>query len=299
MNYIPNDKPRKRVEMDPMLEMEVMSNRANPPPEPWFDTLILSDLHLGSEISRAKEALSLLRTVRFKRLILLGDIFSDLNFRRLSKSHWQFLGYIRRLSNPKRDIQVIWVEGNHDEGLSDIMSHLVGVPVYKQFVWEFQGKRHLAIHGHQFDRFVVNNAVFSRMVEWAFHQVEKLDKKKRLVRCLDRLNTQWLRLTSKVASGALNYAKQGKAERIFCGHTHVALKREKDGIQYFNSGAWIDSRCTYITIGEEGVQIHEYTGQPIDDCDPIQEREPAITELAELSVPAGLFPDAAYQSLRC
>jgi UDP-2,3-diacylglucosamine pyrophosphatase LpxH len=46
------------------------------------DTLIVSDLHLGSEISRARDALRLLRRERFRRLILLGDIFSDLNFRR-------------------------------------------------------------------------------------------------------------------------------------------------------------------------------------------------------------------------
>lgn len=39
------------------------------------DTLILSDLHLGSEASRAADAVQLLRTVSFNRLILLGDIF--------------------------------------------------------------------------------------------------------------------------------------------------------------------------------------------------------------------------------
>src|SRR5579864_5510880 len=131
-----------------------------------FDTLIVSDLHLGSEISRAKDALDLLHSVSFKRLILLGDIFSDLNFRRLTKDHWRFLGYIRKLSNPKRGIQVVWVEGNHDHGLSELMSHLVGIPVYRQFVWEFDHQRHLAIHGHQFDRFVVNNKLLSRVGEW-------------------------------------------------------------------------------------------------------------------------------------
>jgi hypothetical protein len=36
------------------------------------------------------------------------------------------------------------IPGEGDEGLADIMAHLVGVPVYKQFVWEFDGKRHLA-----------------------------------------------------------------------------------------------------------------------------------------------------------
>jgi metallophosphoesterase superfamily enzyme len=102
-----------------------------------FDTLILSDVHLGSEMSRAEDALALLRSVRFKRLILLGDIFHDLNFRRLTKEHWHFLSHIRKLSNPKRKVEVVWVEGNHDTGLSDLMSHLVGVPVYPQF-FEFQ-----------------------------------------------------------------------------------------------------------------------------------------------------------------
>jgi UDP-2,3-diacylglucosamine pyrophosphatase LpxH len=268
--------------------------------EAAFDTLILSDLHLGSEISRAKDALDFLRTVRFKRLILLGDIFSDLNFRRLTKTHWQFLGYIRKLSNPKRGIQVVWVEGNHDEGLSEIMSHLVGVPVYKQFVWEFEGKRHLAIHGHQFDRFAINNAMLSRMGQWIFHQLQKLDfGNKRFVRYLDRLNTQWLRLTAKVALGALSYAKQGKAERIFCGHTHVALKREKDGVEYFNTGSWTDSPCTYITVSQEGVRIHEYTSQRIDNCDSSQEREQAFAEAVEFAMPAGLPADAAYESLPC
>ena len=64
-----------------------------------FDTLILSDVHLGAEISRARDALNLLKSTSFRRLILLGDIFNDLNFRRLKKEHWQFLSYIRKLSN--------------------------------------------------------------------------------------------------------------------------------------------------------------------------------------------------------
>ena len=122
-----------------------------------YDVVILSDLHLGSEISRASEALELLRSIRFRRLILLGDIFCDLNFRRLKKEHWQFLSYIRKLSNPKRDTEVIWVEGNHDYGLVDVLSHLVGIPAYREFVWESAGEKHIAVHGHQFDSFIIKN----------------------------------------------------------------------------------------------------------------------------------------------
>ena len=54
---------------------------------PVYDTLILSDVHLGSDTSRAREATRMLKENRFRRLILLGDIFADLNFRRLTKEH--------------------------------------------------------------------------------------------------------------------------------------------------------------------------------------------------------------------
>src|SRR5947209_20390077 len=107
------------------------------------NTLILSDLRLGAETSRAREATRVLKESRFERLILLGDIFADLNFARLTKEHWKFLGYIRKLSNPKRNVEVVWVEGNHDHGLANIMSHLVGVRVYDHYVWKHRGLRHL------------------------------------------------------------------------------------------------------------------------------------------------------------
>ena len=49
-----------------------------------YNTLILSDLHLGAETSRARQATHVLQETRFERLILLGDIFADLNFARLT-----------------------------------------------------------------------------------------------------------------------------------------------------------------------------------------------------------------------
>src|SRR5271170_4346390 len=142
-----------------------------------YDTLILSDLHLGADMSRARDALRVLRDTQYRRLILLGDIFADLNFGRLKKEHWKFLSFIRKLSNPKRHIEVVWVEGNHDHGLTDIMSHLVGIRVYQDYAWEYGGLRHLAIHGHQFDGFQVNRIRLSQWGTSLFLQLQKLDLK--------------------------------------------------------------------------------------------------------------------------
>jgi UDP-2,3-diacylglucosamine pyrophosphatase LpxH len=260
-----------------------------------YDTVIISDLHLGSQVSRAQDALDFLRSVDFRRLILLGDIFADLDFSRLTKDHWKFLGYIRKLSNPKHEKEVVWVEGNHDHGLTEVMSHLVGVPVYQQYEWEFAGKKHVAIHGHQFDSFGINNFHITRIGQAFFLFLQKLDsKKKTLARYLDRLNTRWLRLSAQVGDGALSHAKQGNAERIFCGHTHVPLSLERDGVEYYNSGAWVDLRCTYITICQEGVAIHEYNPEAFDPSDSGQERSETVADTARVAVPAGLSAAAAH-----
>lgn len=225
----------------------------------FADTIILSDLHLGSDVSRASAALRMLKSASFNRLILLGDIFCDLNFRRLKKEHWQFLGYIRKLSNPKREIEIVWVEGNHDHGLSDVMSHLVGIRVYQEYVWEYSGIKHLAIHGHQFDRFVSHNRVISTFLSGLHLGLQKFAfGKRRLIGFLERFDTQWLRLSAKVASGALAHGRYKNAQRIFCGHTHEALSLQRDSVEYYNTGSWTQESTTYVAIDHQGARICEY-----------------------------------------
>jgi UDP-2,3-diacylglucosamine pyrophosphatase LpxH len=267
-----------------------------------YNTLILSDLHLGAETSHAREATRVLKQNRFHRLILLGDIFADLNFARLTKDHWKFLGYIRKLSNPKRNIEVVWVEGNHDHGLTNIMSHLVGVRVYQHYAWEYGGLRHIAIHGHQFDGFQVNRVRLSQWGTSLYLRLQKIDLKgKPIARLIDRVNTRWLRLSPKVTSGALAYAAQHGADRIFCGHTHQAIQVDRDGLHYYNSGGWVDSRLTYLTIDEQGVEIHDYDdqacGKSADDRDSGEERSAADSALVDLADESGLLEDVEYESI--
>jgi len=251
-----------------------------------YDVVILSDLHLGSEVSRASEALELLRSIRFRRLILLGDIFCDLNFRRLKKEHWQFLSYIRKLSNPKRDTEVIWVEGNHDYGLVEVLSHLVGIPAYREFVWESDGERHIAVHGHQFDNFIIkNNLLMAGLASHLYLFIQKLSHKGRFIaRMLDKLNTRWQRLTPKVAEGAIAYARARGATRIYCGHTHEAATLMQHGIIYCNAGAWTNTLSTYITIQGQEIKTREYVAQA-DNCGFVEELGETVT--SHTDVPAG------------
>jgi UDP-2,3-diacylglucosamine pyrophosphatase LpxH len=223
------------------------------------DTILVSDLHLGSETSRAREANQFLRSAVFNRLILLGDIFCDLNFRRLKKEHWQFLSLIRKLSNPKRGVEVVWVEGNHDRGLAQLMSHLVGVRVYDDYRWQYRGVNYRGIHGHQFDRFLVDSVLLSALGEFVYLHIQKVDfKDSKIARWMDRLNSRWLRLTPKVAAGALAFAKARGDDVVFCGHTHEAYQASEGGVRYYNTGSWTHEHLTYAAIDENGPHLGEF-----------------------------------------
>lgn len=218
-----------------------------------IDTIIVSDIHLGSEVSRPKSVMEVLQKYNFRRLILLGDIFDDLNFKRLKKEHWDLLSYIRKLSKPRKKIEVVWVEGNHDEGLSELMSHLIGIKVFVEYEWKINNKKFLAIHGHQFDRFLNENVIISNISSFVYNKIQKYDKKKqRFSRFIKRKSKGWLRLSHKVADGALNYAGHKNADVVICGHTHQSLIKKYLQTEYFNTGCWTDIPSTYITIDTKG-----------------------------------------------
>ncbi len=216
------------------------------------ETLIVSDVHLGSPISMAKELRQLLSRVKFNRLILLGDIFSDLNFKRLTKEHWELISFIRKLSNPKRGVEVVWVEGNHDEGVTQVMEHLIGVKVYQRYEWKWKNKICVAMHGHQFDGVLaIANPKLSGFFIGAYLLIQQSSLFRRwLPTLLDRFHTHYQGLTLRVAAGALHVAKQDRAQLIFCGHTHEPYHQVQDNVEYWNSGCWTGTKGTYITLGD-------------------------------------------------
>lgn len=225
------------------------------------DTLIVSDVHLGSALSMARELHHLLSTTTFKRLILLGDIFSDLNFGRLTKDHWKVISLIRKLSNPKRGIEVVWVEGNHDAGVTMVMEHLIGVKVFQQYEWVWNGRKCIAMHGHQFDGlFAEGNPWFNPIVTSIHLWLQKTGAlRKWLPAILDKFHTHYGRLTKKVAEGALNAARKELADYIFCGHTHEPYRQTSNSVEYWNTGCWVGGVATFVSLDETDVTLRDFS----------------------------------------
>ena len=218
-------------------------------------TLIISDIHLGSSVSQTKTLLGVLKKYSFKKLILLGDVFESLNFNHLSQENWEFLQYIGKIS---KTAKIRWVEGNHDKGLSEIVSALVGAKIKKVYCWQYKKEKYLAIHGHQFDRFLIDNVVISYMATILYNFLQKIDfRDKRMSRFVKRKSKGWLRISEKIFRSAVLYGKLRGAKYVFCGHTHKAMEKTRFGIKYYNSGCWTDASCSYITINGNEIKIHK------------------------------------------
>lgn len=221
-----------------------------------FDTIIVSDLHCGSRLLEAKKFLTVIKNIKFKRLILLGDIFSDLNFSRLIGDHWKILSYIRKLSNPKNGVEVIWVYGNHDEDLTEVMSHLVGVEVLDRYVWHYNDKICVALHGHQFDPTLSKWSRLGKVLGWWHLQLQKTPFiYKHLSRWIDSLFSYVQNISEIIKNRAIVYATLHGYNVICCGHTHEALYFLKDNVEYFNSGCWVKNECSFIGFHDGIIEI--------------------------------------------
>jgi len=235
------------------------------------DTIIVSDLHLGSKHSLAHALKAALGHFSFNRLILNGDIFDHLRVTvdELNDAQRELLSYITELAATH---EVVWIEGNHDEGLADFLQDIVPTTVHRQYQWEYQGKRYLALHGDQFDYFNQEHPVLYWLGVKIYGFVQWLGP-------WTRSFAKWLKRTTKwytnamlaTIDGARAHGRTYGAHAVFCGHTHHAYQATGSAVSYYNSGGWTEGPCHLVAIGESGVRIHAFSeqGQHLGALSPI------------------------------
>jgi|SRR5208283_2956153 len=99
--------------------------------------LDISDIHIGSPVSRSFTLVAVIEAILEKwnihTIIINGDLFNDLAFTRLTKEDWKLLSFLRKLSNPKNEVRIIWVRGNHDEPACEVVAHLLGMELVDEY----------------------------------------------------------------------------------------------------------------------------------------------------------------------
>ena len=219
-----------------------------PPAAILYDCLVISDLHLGSVVCQAKLLEDFIEWAAqsTRELIINGDIFDDLNFNRLSKKHFACLRSIRRHSD-RDDFRLIWIRGNHD-GPAEIVSHIVGVEIKEETIFSNDQIRLLILHGDQFDHFITKYKYVTAFSCGMFYYVQKLAPH-RAARWIRRVSKRWQRNSALVQRGAVEYARSKGCNAVTCGHTHLPVVADVDGIRYVNSGTWTEAPpCPFVAV---------------------------------------------------
>lgn len=244
-----------------------------------FDAVVISDIHLGSENCQAKYLVHFLESVRrgpntTRRLILNGDVFDSIDFRRLKKQHWRILSTLRKLSD---EIEITWINGNHD-GPAEIVSHLLGVTCTDEFVLESGGRKILFLHGHRFDEFISRYPVITWVADRMYNFLQRIDKSHYFAKLAKRKSKTFLRCAQKIEADSIRYAARRGYDAVCCGHTHHPVANSAGPIHYFNSGCWTEKPCHYLTVADGKVELHSYTE--------------AAPDAVELEVPPAPMPSA-------
>ncbi|MFO0796264.1 MAG: UDP-2,3-diacylglucosamine diphosphatase [Gemmataceae bacterium] len=245
-----------------------------------LDAVVISDIHLGSANSQAKALVHFLEDVRHgrlrtRRLVLNGDVFDSIDFRRLKKHHWNVLSELRRLSD---EVEITWIVGNHD-GAADDISHLLGVEVLEDLVVESGGKRVLFLHGHRFDEFISRYPLCTWLADRVYNTLQWIDPSHRFAKFAKQQSKTFLRNAEKIFAGAVRLAEKYGCDAVCCGHTHHAGVREAGAVTYYNSGCWTEKPCHYLTLRAGVVELHAYGApkppEPVADSTVVEAPAPA------------------------
>jgi UDP-2,3-diacylglucosamine pyrophosphatase LpxH len=190
-----------------------------------------------------------------QRLILNGDVFDSIDFRRLKKQHWRILSLLRKLSD---QIEIIWINGNHD-GPAEIVSHLLGVTCTDEIVIRSGKSRILFLHGHRFDEFISRYPILTWIADSIYHFLQRIDQSHYFAKLAKRNSKLFLRSAQKIENDSIRYAAKHDCDVVCCGHTHLPVANTTSAVRYYNSGCWTEKPCHYLTVQDGTVELKSYT----------------------------------------
>jgi len=227
-----------------------------------FDTVVVSDLHLGARNARTDEFLSFLRTIRTDRLIVNGDLFQDPWLRGLRPDDVEVLDALRRYA---RYSDVAFIRGNHDPEES-WFAGVLGLPVHDELQLTIGDLRYLVYHGHGWDRSMELPALVIAMADDVYAGTQWLDPSHRIAKALKRKCKTFCRAVKNLRVAAVKAARERGFGGVILGHTHIQEDElitdpGQRPVHYLNSGCWTEKPCGYIGIRHEEAKIYRWPAQ--------------------------------------
>lgn len=219
-------------------------------------TIIISDVHLGTPDCKIREVNHFLKHTRCDRLILNGDILDGWRLKKTGywpKSHTRFVRLVLKKLE-KRDTDVVYLRGNHDDVLTKIMPlEFENLRILEEFIQETARGRYLVLHGDVFDTVIKNFIFLAYLGDWGYRALMRVNRLYNRWRSWQ--GKEYYSLSKAVKArvkSAVNHvsnfethiaqlARKRGCVGVVCGHVHTPADKMLGDIHYLNSGDWVES----------------------------------------------------------
>ena len=253
------------------------------------ELVVISDVHLGTFGSHAKELYNYLSSIKPKTLVLNGDIIDIWQFRKsyFPKTHLKVIQKIISLAS--KGTKIYYVTGNHDEMLRKFSDmHMGNISLVDKLVLDIDDKKAWIFHGDVFDASVQHSKWIAKLGGIGYDYLILLN---RFVNwCLFKIGKEPYSFSKKIKAGvkkavkhisdfeqtATELAIEKKYDYVICGHIHepkIIQKQTKNGSTlYLKSGDWIEN-LTALEYNKKRWKLFHYSDMRFTEDENLFEME--------------------------
>jgi UDP-2,3-diacylglucosamine pyrophosphatase LpxH len=256
------------------------------------EVVVISDVHLGTFGSHAKELLNYLSSIKPKILILNGDIVDIWQFRKsyFPKSHLKVIQKI--ISFASKGTKVYYITGNHDEMLRKFSDITLGnFALVDKLILTLDSKKLWVFHGDVFDASVQHSKWIAKLGGLGYDYLILINRFANW--CLNKLGKEPYSFSKKIKASvkkavkhisdfektATELAIEKKYDYVICGHIHepkIIKKETKTGSTlYLNSGDWIEN-LTALEYNNKRWKLFHYSEMNFEEDENLFEMEDLI-----------------------
>jgi UDP-2,3-diacylglucosamine pyrophosphatase LpxH len=239
------------------------------------ELVVISDVHLGTFGSHAKELYNYLSSIKPKTLVLNGDIIDVWQFRKsyFPKAHLKVIQKI--ISFASKGTKVYYITGNHDEMLRKFSDMNMGnFALVDKLVLNLDDKKAWIFHGDVFDASVQHSKWIAKLGGLGY---DYLILSNRFVNwCLSKIGREPYSFSKKIKASvkkavkhisdfektATELAIEKKYDYVICGHIHepkmIHQETKNGSTLYLNSGDWVEN-LTALEYNKKRWKLYNYS----------------------------------------
>jgi UDP-2,3-diacylglucosamine pyrophosphatase LpxH len=216
-----------------------------------YDTVFISDVHLGTNRCDTKKFISFLDNLKTKKLIMVGDII-DIQCLEKYNTRWKkehTVAVHKILELGKNGTKIVYILGNHDATARRYVLNnsyqFKNLTLCNRYVHhDSLGKKYLCIHGDMNSEYS-SGSWKQYFLNWGYETITPIDHFLNkyfglsLVTFLKNIK-RGKEYINRYEADIADYAMK-KFDGVICGHIHHANIRNFGEFKYMCCGDWCDS----------------------------------------------------------